>query len=272
MNLDNEVQENRKRVLHMLHAANGGHFGGAMSVLDTLVVLYHRILRVDPAGPRTAGRDRLILSKGHASAALYAVLASVGALPDAELATYGASGSRLACHPDMTLLDAVDFSTGSLGQGLSVGLGMAFALRDTGARVWVVLGDGECQEGQVWEAAQFAARYGVDNLHVIVDLNGFQEMGWHGIEGIAPEPLSDASRKWSAFGWRVFEAPGHDLARLEAAMHAMTATRGAPAVLLAKTVKGRGIPAFEFTPELSHCTSLTDDEYRDAVTLTEGVA
>ncbi|ORC49127.1 transketolase [Burkholderia sp. A27] len=272
MNLENEVLENRKRVLQMLHAANGGHFGGAMSVLDTLVVLYHRILRFDPARPTAAGRDRLILSKGHASAALYAVLASVGALPESELATYGASGSRLACHPDMTLLDAIDFSTGSLGQGLSVGLGMAFALRGTGSRVWVVLGDGECQEGQVWEAAQFASRYGVDNLHVIVDLNGFQEMGWHGIDGVAPEPLSDAPGKWSAFGWQVFEAPGHDLVRLESTMRAMTASQGRPGVLLAKTVKGRGIPAFECKPELSHCTSLTDDEYRDAVTLTESVA
>ncbi|WP_055328658.1 transketolase [Burkholderia pseudomallei] len=272
MNLDNQVLENRKRVLKMLHGADGGHFGGAMSVLDTLVVLYHRVLRRDPARRADGLADRLILSKGHASVALYAVLASIGELPEAELATYGKGGGRLPCHPDMTLLDAVDFSTGSLGQGLSVGLGMAFALRGTGARVWVVLGDGECQEGQVWEAAQFASRYGVDNLHAVVDLNGFQEMGGRGIDGVAPEPLPDAARKWAAFGWHVREVAGHDAARLEAAMRAMTAQRGRPSVLLASTVKGRGIPAFEFDPGLSHCTSLTDDQFRHAVAVAEGVA
>ncbi len=269
MNLDTQIQAGRRRVLTMLHGAQGGHFGGAMSVLDTLIVLHHRILDRDPARRADGRGDRLILSKGHASVALYAALASVGVLADAELETYGKSGGRLPCHTDMTLLDAVDFSTGSLGQGLSVGLGMAFALRGTGARVWVVLGDGECQEGQVWEAAQFASRYGVDNLHAVVDLNGYQEMGWHGIDGVVPDPLPDAARKWEAFGWHVSEAPGHDAPRLETAMRGMLGRRGQPSVLLARTVKGRGIPAFEFDPGLSHCTSLTDDEFRHAVAATE---
>jgi len=272
MNLDTLIQDSRMHVLTMLHDAEGGHFGGAMSVLDTLMVLHHRILDRDPIRLAEGRADRLILSKGHASVALYAALASVGALPVAELSTYGRHGGRLPCHPDMTLLDVIDFSTGSLGQGLSVGLGMAIALRSTGARVWVVLGDGECQEGQVWEAAQFASRYGVHNLHAVVDLNGYQEMGWHGMDGIDPSPLPDALRKWEAFGWQVSEAPGHDAAQLEATMRRMVTQRARPSVMLAHTVKGHGIPAFASAPGLSHCTALTDEEFQRAVNAVEGLA
>ncbi|WP_186237892.1 transketolase [Burkholderia gladioli] len=272
MNLEIQIRESRKRVLTMLHGAQGGHFGGAMSVLDSLMVLHHRILDRDPARRAQGRADRLILSKGHASVALYATLASVGALPEAELASYGQHGGRLACHPDMSLCDAIDFSTGSLGQGLSVGLGMALALRGTGARVWVVLGDGECQEGQVWEAAQLASRYRVDNLHAVLDLNGYQEMGWHGMPGIEPAPLPDAARKWEAFGWHVSEAPGHDAAGLEAVMRNMLGRRGQPGVLLAHTEKGHGIPAFADAPGLSHCLSLTEAQFHDAVMATGELA
>jgi len=169
----------------------------------------------------------------------------------------------------LAVLNDIEFSTGSLGQGLSAGLGMALALRDTGAHVWVVLGDGECQEGQVWEAAQLAARYKVSNLHAVVDLNGFQEVGWYGIDGIVPEPLPNAAKKWSAFGWHVEEVLGHDLVALEASMRGVTSVVEQPSVLLAKTVKGKGISAFESDPAISHCTSLTDAQFQFAVANTE---
>lgn len=265
MNLESRLLRTRMRVIKMLHAADGGHFGGALSVLDTLFVLYHRILR-QGSQPLDRVRDRVILSKGHASAALYAVLASAGLLDEDELDTYGKPGSRLPCHSDMTLLEHVEFSTGSLGQGLSVGLGIALALRASGAHVWVVLGDGECQEGQVWEAAQLAARYRVDNLHAVIDLNGFQEMGWHGVADVVKAPLPDAAAKWAAFGWAVREASGHDIDELEIQMRGMTETRGRPSVLVARTVKGKGVPVFEQDPSLSHCTSLTDAQFQLALT------
>src|SRR5438128_5916491 len=163
-----EATELRREIIEGLFACGGGHYGGALSVLDIILTLYRRILRTAPDQPNHPSRDRFILSKGHSAIALYAVLRRFGFFNDS-LTGYGQADSMLEGHPDMTVLPGVDFSTGSLGQGLSVGLGMAMALRSTDQNVWVVLGDGECQEGQVWEAAMLAARYRIDNLHAIID-------------------------------------------------------------------------------------------------------
>jgi transketolase len=193
--------------------------------------------------------------------ALYAVLRRLG-LSDAPLGGYGSLGSPLEGHPDMTAHPAIDFSTGSLGQGLSVGLGMALALRGRGPRVWVVLGDGECQEGQVWEAAMLAARLAADNLIAVVDANGFQEWGWSRSVD-APEPVPNLAGKWAAFGWRVMEADGHDHEDLAAAFTAATVADGRPAMVITRTVKGKGVPLAEADPVRFHCTTVTDLEHAE---------
>lgn len=255
--MESESLSRRARVaaLVSLHAAGGGHYGGVLSVMDVLATLH----AAAPLAPR--GGDRLVLSKGHAAMALYAVLAELGRL-DAPLERYGAFGAGLEGHPDMTTCAAVDFSTGSLGQGLAAGLGMALALRAAGDHVWVVLGDGECQEGQVWEAAMLAARYRTGNLHAVVDLNGGQECGWTHDARLDAAPLPAAAAKWQAFGWRVVTVDGHDHAALAAwiASARAVAPDGPPTIALARTVKGHGVSLFREQPARAHCTELTDAE------------
>jgi transketolase len=267
--LEEEARELRRTIVEALFACGGGHYGGSLSVLDLILTLYRRHLRVSPAAPLDPLRDRFILSKGHSAMALYAVLQRLGFL-DLPLAAYGTLGSGLEGHPDMTALPGVDFSTGSLGQGLSVGLGMALALRGLGPRVWVVLGDGECQEGQVWEAAMLAARLGLGNLTAVIDANGYQEWGWAaataGVEAVddAPEPVPHLARKWAAFGWRVLTVDGHDHEALSATFRLAAAGLGRPAVptaVLAHTVKGKGLPAAEADPLRFHCTTVDPDEH-----------
>lgn len=252
--LRDEAQLLRREIVEALYRTGGGHYGGSLSVIDLLLTLYRRQLRISPEAPRDPGRDRLILSKGHAAIALYAVLRRLGYFDEA-LERYASAGSRLEGHPDMTRLPGVDFSSGSLGQGLSVAIGAALATRGAGQRVWVVLGDGECQEGQVWEAAMLAAQRGLDHLYAVVDHNRFQEWGWGG----APVPA--IADKWRAFGWRVREVDGHDVDALEAAYGAMTRTAGAPSLLVAHTVKGKGVPMIEAAPQRFHCDAVTDDEH-----------
>lgn len=266
--LSTEAALLRKEIVLALHASGGGHYGGSLSVLDLLLTLYRCQLRTDPRAPRHPARDRLILSKGHAAIALYAVLRRVGVL-DAPLADYSRTGSPLEGHPDMGTHPGVDFSTGSLGQGLSVGVGMALALRHTGAHVWVVLGDGECQEGQVWEAAMLAARYRLHNLHAVVDANNFQELGWTHDPAFAQAPVPDAAQKWRAFGWNVAEVDGHDHAALAGCFRRMAADEGAPTVAIAHTVKGKGFASLVAEPVRFHCATLTDEEH--TALLTESV-
>lgn len=263
--LADEARLLRRDIAATLHHIGGGHYGGALSVLDILLVLYRRRLRVDPAQPRHPLRDRLILSKGHAAIALYAVLRRLGYF-DAPLDSYAGFDSVLEGHPDMTRVPGVDFSTGSLGQGLSAGIGMALALRaqDPATRpaVWVVLGDGECQEGQVWEAAMLAARCRLDNLVAIVDGNGYQEWGWAPEPGDPhPQPVSDMASKWTAFGWHVIDCAGHDHDALLAAMRAAGDVRGRPCVILARTDKGHGVPLVAQAPWRFHCETVTEDEH-----------
>jgi transketolase len=242
--LKNAADTLRHHIMDMA-ADSGAHLGGSMSVVEILVVLYFDgVLRVDPAQPARDGRDYLILSKGHASAALYGALAERGFFPVAELASCKRMGSRLAGHPTKGI-PGVELATGSLGHGLAVGNGIALAGRHDRRdyRVFVVMGDGECQEGAVWEAAMAAAHYRLDNLVAIVDRNGVQEDG--PTEKImALEPFAE---KWRAFNWEVREVDGHDIAALSQALHAVPFAAGRPSLLLARTVKGKGLSFAENT-------------------------
>jgi len=240
--------ETRRLILRSVHAAGAGHVGGPLSATDLLVSLYFDRLAVDPAWPDDPGRDRFILSKGHSSIALYAVLALRGYFPVEELATFDQIDSRLQGHPDMTKLPGLDMSTGSLGQGLSPGVGMALAGRRRGLpfRTWVMLGDGELQEGQIWEAAFTAGRLGLDTVTAIVDSNRLPQFGWPDPSGFTRDrPFDDPAAKFAAFGWHVVACDGHDHAAIRTAFDAAVAHTAAPTCVVARTVKGQGISFME---------------------------
>lgn len=246
--MGNEI---RRAVLRAVHHAGAGHIGGALSAADMLAALYFDVLDIDPENPQWADRDRFILSKGHCAIALYAALALRGYFPLEELQTFDAIDSRLQGHPDMTKLPGLEMSTGSLGQGLSPGVGMALAAKRLGSthRTWVMLGDGETQEGQVWEAAFAASRYGLDNVTVILDWNHLQQYGWATHDGYASparlNPAPNPRAKWEAFGWNVLECDGHDIAAFLNACQDAAAHRGAPSIIIASTVKGKGVSFME---------------------------
>lgn len=237
----------RRLVLETTHHAGMGHTGGSLSEADILVALYFSVLRgIDPAKPDLPGRDRFILSKGHASPGLYAALALRGYFPIEELATFDELGTRLQSHPDMHKAPGVDFSTGSLGQGLSIGVGLALASRDDpghgGFATFVLLGDGELQEGQVWEAALYAGARALPRLVAIVDANGVQ-LASRTDEAVGLEPLAE---KWRAFGWQCVEVDGHDLGALLPALEsARVASARGPVAVIARTVKGKGVTFME---------------------------
>jgi transketolase len=232
----------RRRVIEMLFHSQAGHPGGSLSAADIFAVLYFDELRIDPRDPQWEERDRFILSKGHAAPIYYATLMERGYFPAEMLDTYDEIDSCLQGHPDCAT-PGVDMPSGSLGQGLSAGIGMALGARLRGlpTRVHVVLGDGELQEGQVWEAAMAAPRYGLDGLVAIVDVNHVQLMGR--TDDIMPlEPLDT---KWKAFNWNVITADGHDCAALLDAFASARATTGRPTVILAQTTKGKGVSFME---------------------------
>lgn len=238
----------RRLILESIHNAGAGHIGGPLSVTDILVSLYFNELRIDPAEPRADDRDRLILSKGHSSIALYTILALRGFYPVAELETFDQIDSRLQGHPDLSKLPGLDMSTGSLGQGLSPGIGMALGARLRGAdfNTWVILGDGELQEGQIWEAAFVAARYKLANLTAIVDANGLPQFGWPHESGHTRDtPIDDPGGKFRAFGWNVLEVDGHDHQALLDAWAAAKAFKEGPTCIIARTVKGKGVSFME---------------------------
>ncbi|MGC4986798.1 transketolase [Streptomyces sp. DT193] len=243
----------REQVLQMGAGEAGTHLGGSLSAADLLTVLYGAVLRVRPGQPDWPDRDRFVLSKGHAGAALYAVLAEYGFIPAEECADYAKPGSRLAAHP-LRRVEGVEFPTGSLGHGLSLAAGAALAARRLGspARAFALLGDGELQEGSVWEAVMGAAHHGLDNLVAVVDRNGWQISGTTE-ECLSLEPLAD---RWRAFGWAVREVDGHDLSALLGVFAALPDTEGRPTVVLARTVKGRGVPMLEDRKK-SHFVKLT---------------
>jgi transketolase len=240
----------RVEVIKAVYVARAGHLGGPLSAADMLAALYFRILRIRPEDPGWPDRDRFILSKGHSSIGLYATMALRGYFPVAELATFDAAYSRLQGHPDMTRLPGLDMSSGSLGMGISAGMGMALGARLTGRdiRVYVMLGDGECQEGEVWEAAMAAPRYALDNLVVIVDHNKLQQYGWpgDGPDGRTPPQVpGELVGKWTAFGWRVLEMDGHDMADVLRVLDAAAHGDGRPVAVIAHTVKGKGVSFME---------------------------
>ncbi len=240
--------EARRLIVRSVHRAGAGHLGGPLSAADLLISLYFDVLRIDPSQPDSPQRDRFILSKGHSSIGLYAILAMRGFFPVEELDTFDQIDSRLQGHPDMTKLPGLDMSTGSLGQGLSPGVGMALGaqLRNLPFRTWVMLGDGEIQEGQIWEAAFTATRYELDNLIAILDFNGLPQFGWPQAGGFTRNrPIDDPAAKFSAFGWHVVECDGHDHKSIRDAFDEAMTHRGQPTLVLAHTVKGKGVSFME---------------------------
>ncbi|MBN1148211.1 MAG: transketolase [Anaerolineales bacterium] len=237
----------RARTLVSVHHAGGGHVGGPLSCTDMLVALYFHVLNIDPSRPDWEERDRFILSKGHSTIALYAVMAERGYFPVDELLTFDAIDSRLQGHPDMTKLPGIDMSSGSLGQGISPAVGMALGARMLGKsfRTYVMLGDGESQEGQVWEAAFVAARYGLNNLTAILDYNGLQQFGWQKSGQHILTPIERPIQKWQAFGWNTIEIDGHDIAEFVAAIQAAQNLADKPTIIIAYTVKGKGVSFME---------------------------
>ena len=240
----------RVEVVRSVFHAKAGHLGGPLSAADVLAALFFHELRIQPDDPGWPDRDRFVLSKGHASIGLYAAMALRGYFPVEELGTFDAIHSRLQGHPDMTRLPGLDMSTGSLGMGISAAMGMALGARLTGrsVRAFVLLGDGECQEGEVWEAAMAAARYHLDNLVAIVDHNRLQQYGWpgDGPDGrIPPEVPGELIAKWTAFGWRVIDIDGHDMAAIVDGLAQSRLGDGRPVVIIANTVKGKGVSFME---------------------------
>ena len=228
----------RRHVVESVHHAGAGHLGGPMSAAEILTALYFEVMNVDPNHPDDPDRDRFILSKGHCSIGLYAALALRGYFPEDELKTFDAIDSRLQGHPDMAVLPGLDMSTGSLGQGLSPGIGMALAarLQNKDYHTWVLIGDGDSQEGQIWEAAFVAARYDLDNLTCILDWNGLQQYGWATAAGYASDdrlpPQENPAARWQSFGWHTVEIDGHDPQQI-------------PSVLIGKTAPQTVLPALD---------------------------
>jgi transketolase len=253
----------RRDLIRVLHGIQTGHPGGSLSMTEILVTLYFEKLRIDPARPGDPGRDRFILSKGHGAPMLYEVLAERGFFPREDLGSLRQIGSHLQGHPCARKTPGIELSTGPLGLGLSAGLGMALAARLDGRdyRTYVLMGDGELQEGIVWEGAMSAARFAADRLCVIVDYNGVQ------LDGTLDEvmPLGDLSAKWRAFGWQVIEVDdGHDLTQLSDAIDQAATTKGRPVVILARTVKGKGVSFME-GESAWHGKPIGDDDYAKAM-------
>ncbi len=233
----------RRHVITMIATAGSGHPGGSLSAADIVTALYFKVMRHDPKNTQWPDRDRFILSKGHAAPILYAALAECGYFPVEELSTLRKLGSRLQGHTDRTLTPGVEMSAGSLGQGLSFGIGIALAARldKRDYHVYVLLGDGECEEGQIWEAAMSAPHFRIDNLTAIVDHNGIQLDG-RCCDIMGLESLAD---KWRAFNWHVIEIDGHDMNQILHALEEAGKTKGRPTVIIAHTVKGKGVSFME---------------------------
>lgn len=236
-------KEVRKDIIEEVYSANSGHPGGALSIVDLLTVLYFNQMNIDPQKPEDENRDRFILSKGHASAALYAVLAEKGYFPKEDLKTFRRLGSYLQGHPDMKHIPGVDMTTGSLGQGLSAANGMAMIskLDKKGIRVYCLVGDGEIEEGQVWEAAMTSSQYHLDNLCLIVDNNNLQ------IDGTIEKVMSSypIDQKFKSFGFNVINIDGHNYEQIINAFESAKNCKGKPTVIIAKTIKGRGVSFME---------------------------
>lgn len=252
----------RISIIKQVYEAQSGHPGGALSIADILTVLYFNQMNISEENPNSNLRDRLVLSKGHAVAALYAVLAEKGYINKDELKTFRKLGSRLQGHPDMELVNGIDMSTGSLGQGLSIANGMAIASKmdSLGCRIYCILGDGEIEEGQIWEAAMTANKYKLDNLCVILDYNRLQ------IDGTVEEVkgLDCLRSKWDSFGFNVIETNGHNIEELINSFELARQIKGKPSIIIAKTIKGKGVSFMENKAEW-HGKAPSEEEYKIAI-------
>ena len=262
LELDNMPNEIRKDIVTAVHSANSGHPGGSLSSADIFTYLYFEEMNVDPANPKWEDRDRFVLSKGHVAPGLYSTLAEKGYFPKEDLKTLRHTGSYLQGHPDMKHIPAVDMSSGSLGQGISAAVGMALSAKLTNDdyRVYTLLGDGEIQEGQVWEAAMSAAKYHLDNLCAVVDVNGLQ------IDGPTSEvmPTDPVDAKMRDFGFRTVTIDGHDFAQIEDAFQYFHTQTGAPTAVLMNTTKGKGVSYMENQVGW-HGKAPNDEEYKIAM-------
>ncbi len=261
--------EYRTHVLRMVYERKSGHIGGAFSIAEILTALYFHQLRLDPERPGWDDRDRLVFSKGHACAMLYTVLAHRGYFPVAELSTFRALNSRLQGHPEPAKTPGVEVAAGPLGHGVAIGAGMALAARIAGSRrkTYVVLGDGELNSGVIWEGLMVGAKFGLDNLTVIVDYNGVQQTGM--TKDVMPtEPITD---KWAAFNWHVIEIHGHNMAAILDALDLADEIHGRPVVIIARTTKGKGVSFMEHLPQW-HGGIPSEQQFEQAlVELREGV-
>ena len=252
----------RKNALTAVYNAASGHPGGSLSIADVLTLLYFEVMNVDPKNPKMENRDRFVLSKGHTAPALYGVLAERGFIPKEDIQTFRNVNSYLQGHPDMNKVPGVDMSTGSLGQGVSVAGGMALSakLDNKDYRVYSILGDGEIEEGQVWEQAMFAAHYKLDNFTIFVDNNGLQIDG-DIAEVMNPNPIDE---KFKAFGWHVIVTEAHDFEKLLAAIEEAKDTKGKPTAIIMKSVKGKNVSFMENNPAW-HGAAPKADEYNQAI-------
>jgi transketolase len=260
--LEQTARNLRVEILKMLNVARSGHTGGSLSAIDVLTALYFHAMRHDPSNPAWEDRDRFVLSKGHAAPALYACLAEAGYFSRDDLKTLRRFGSHLQGHPDMNKTPGVEVCTGSLGQGLSqaVGLALSSRLQGKSSRIFSLLGDGEVQEGQIWEAAMAAAHYRLDNLCVILDHNGLQ------IDGEVAKVMNVAplGPKFLAFNWHVLEVDGHDIQAICRALEDAGQSKERPTMIIARTVKGKGVPFFEHKASY-HGVPPSDDELSRAL-------
>lgn len=266
--LDERSRVLRRQIVRVLAAGRRGHVSSAFSVVEILRVLYDDVLHYDPANPQWMQRDRCILSKGHGCLALYVLLAEKGFFPEEELWRFCRKDGILGGHPEFGKVPGVEASTGSLGHGLSIGVGLALSARHDGSthRVFVVLGDGECDEGSVWEAALCAAKHRLENLVVMVDYNKQQSYSTT-YEVLDLEPLAD---KWRAFGFAVDEVNGHQVDELRAALRRVPFQAGRPSALICHTIKGKGIGVAENNLAWHHKSRVTDDEVRILLQALEG--
>lgn len=263
LRLEQKAREIRYLTMDEIGKLGVGHVGGSLSIVEALVILYYRHMNVDPGDPQREGRDRFVLSKGHAGPVLYAVLADKGYFDKSWLDTLNRPGTRLPSHADMLRTPGVDMTAGALGQGISCAVGLAIGakMKKDGARVYCIVGDGEIQEGQVWEAAMYASQMALDNMIVFVDYNKMQLDGT--IEEVNNlEPIED---KWRAFGWRVLRVDGHDFPQLDAALQSAKDNVGSPTVVIMDTVKGKGVSFVEAMNGINHNIPITAEQHAQAL-------
>ena len=265
--LEDKAREMRKDIVIMVGAAKSGHPGGSLSAADIVSALYFHVMRYDPQNPKWPDRDRFVLSKGHACPVLYAALAEAGFYPKVEIITFRRINSRLQGHPDIKKLPGVEFTTGSLGQGLSGSVGMSLAgkLDKKDYRVFCMIGDGESEEGQIWEASMAAAHYRLDNLVAITDFNGLQ------IDGPLCEVMTvtPIPEKWRAFGWNVIEIDGHNFEQILDALSSESKVEGKPTMIVAHTTKGKGVSFMENACEW-HGKAPSEEQVKQALAELDG--